>query len=120
MILQKVFRFSCVCLMALLGFAWPGIAGELPEKLAPMNLGAHLFTVHCAGCHPGGGNIIRRGKTLKLKALQRNGRDSQEAITELVNNGKGNMSAFKERLTVPEIEAVVTYVLEQAQQDWRS
>ncbi|NBQ36890.1 MAG: cytochrome C6, partial [Synechococcus sp.] len=31
--------------------------------------GAALFEAHCVGCHLNGGNIIRRGKTLKLKAL---------------------------------------------------
>ena len=32
--------------------------------------GAALFQQHCAACHINGGNIIRRGKTLKLKALE--------------------------------------------------
>ena len=35
--------------------------------------GAELFQQHCAACHINGGNIIRRGKTLKLKALDRQG-----------------------------------------------
>jgi cytochrome c6 len=35
-----------------------------------------LFDVQCAGCHPNGGNIIRRGKNLKLRALKRQGMDS--------------------------------------------
>ena len=35
--------------------------------------GAQLFELHCAGCHLNGGNIIRRGKTLKLAALERQG-----------------------------------------------
>lgn len=103
-----------------IGLGWPVWAAELPEiSQAPDHTqGAQLFDFHCAGCHPGGGNIIRRGKTLQLKALQRHGVDSEAAITQLVNYGKGNMSAFKDRLTVPEIEAVVQYVLVQAKQGW--
>jgi cytochrome c6 len=81
---------------------------------------AELFAVHCAGCHINGGNIVRRNKTLKLKALQKNKMDSLAAITEIVTNGKGNMSAYKDRLTENEIEAVATYVLQQAEADWKA
>lgn len=86
---------------------------------AETQAGAHLFEVHCAGCHPQGGNIIRRGKTLKQAALQRNQMDTLEAIATLVANGKNNMSAFKDRLSPVEITDVSAYVLEQAAQGWR-
>ena len=81
--------------------------------------GSELFKVHCAGCHPQGGNIIRRGKTLKPKVLKRNGFNSVEAIAELVANGKNNMSAFSDRLSSEQITVISTYVLEQAEQGWR-
>jgi cytochrome c6 len=79
-----------------------------------------LFEAQCAGCHAGGGNIVRRGKTLKLKALVKNHVDTEEAITELITQGKGNMSAYGDRLTPEEITALAQYVLNQAQQDWKS
>lgn len=82
--------------------------------------GAQIFEVHCAGCHVNGGNIVRRGKTLKLKALEKNQVDSLEAIEQLVTNGKGIMSAYRDRLTEAEIESVATYVLEQAKTGWHS
>lgn len=81
--------------------------------------GAKIFSVQCAGCHVNGGNIIRRGKTLKLKALKRNGVESLEAIAFLVANGKNNMSAYKDRLSEKQIEDVSAYVLEQAEKGWR-
>jgi len=81
--------------------------------------GAEVFSVHCAGCHINGGNIIRRGKNLKQKALKRDGIDSLEAIASLVANGKNNMSAFKDRLSQQQIEDVSAYVLEQAANNWR-
>ena len=81
--------------------------------------GAKIFSAQCAGCHINGGNIVRRGKTLKQKALKRNGVDSLEAIASLVANGKNNMSAYKDRLTEQEIEDVSVYVLEQADKGWR-
>lgn len=90
-----------------------------PALAADIANGAKIFSVQCAGCHVNGGNIVRRGKTLKLKALKRNHMDSQDAIATLVANGKNNMSAYKDRLSAQEIEDVATYVLEQAEKGWR-
>ncbi|BAZ45015.1 cytochrome c6 [Chondrocystis sp. NIES-4102] len=81
--------------------------------------GSKIFEANCAGCHANGGNIIRRGKNLKAKALAKNKVDTVEAIALLVTNGKNNMSAYKDKLTAEEITAVSTYVLEQAQQNWK-
>lgn len=78
-----------------------------------------LFTVQCAGCHPNGGNIVRRGKTLKSRALRRNGVDSVAAIASLITNGKGLMSAYGDRLTSEEIDLLATYVWEKAQNNWK-
>lgn len=82
------------------------------------NAAAKLFELHCAGCHVKGGNIVRRGKTLKLKALEKNGYSSIDAIAQIIMTGKGNMSAYKERLSAAEIQMLAEYVLEQAQQNW--
>lgn len=81
---------------------------------------AQLFETNCAGCHPHGGNIIRRGKNLKTRALRRNKLDSEKAIANLVTNGKNNMPAYQYRLTEKEIEAISAYVLEQAEMNWKS
>lgn len=79
---------------------------------------AQIFETNCAGCHLNGGNIIRRGKSLKKKALKRYNMDSLEAVINIVTNGKGVMSAYSDRLTATEIEAVANYVLNQAENDW--
>lgn len=81
--------------------------------------GAKIFETNCAGCHINGGNIIRRGKNLKMNALKKNGMDSIAAITDIVTNGKNNMSAYKDRLTPQQIQEVSTYVLQQANNGWR-
>lgn len=80
---------------------------------------AKLFEINCAGCHPHGKNIIRRGKNLSLRALRRNKLDSLEAIAALVTNGKNNMSAYKDRLSEKEIQQVSAYVLQQAKTGWK-
>jgi cytochrome c6 len=91
----------------------------LPANALDTQNGAEVFSVHCAGCHINGGNIIRRGKNLKKNALKKYGMDSLEAITNIVTNGKSNMSAYKEKLTIEEIENVAAYVLEQAENNWK-
>ncbi|NJL43401.1 MAG: c-type cytochrome [Pseudanabaena sp. SU_2_4] len=75
-------------------------------------------TTNCAGCHANGGNIVRRNKTLKLKALSKFGMDSIAAIANIVANGKNNMSAYKEHLSEQEIAEVAAYVLAQAEAGW--
>ncbi|MEM8719224.1 MAG: c-type cytochrome [Cyanobacteria bacterium P01_G01_bin.39] len=82
-------------------------------------LGAKVFKANCAGCHIKGGNIVRRGKNLKSKALRRNKVDTKEAIASLVTNGKGIMSAYGDKLSDTEIEAVSSYVLQRAAENWK-
>ncbi len=91
------------------------IGAEVGAELS----GEKLFEIQCAGCHAGGGNIIRRGKNLKLKALQKNKVDTLEAVVALVTQGKGNMSAYADRITPEEIQTVSAYVLSQAQKNWK-
>ncbi|MEM7556339.1 MAG: c-type cytochrome [Cyanobacteria bacterium P01_A01_bin.84] len=81
--------------------------------------GAKIFNSQCAGCHLNGGNIIRRGKNLKLRALKRYKMDSVDGITNIVKSGKNNMSAYKDKLTSEEILDVATYVLQQAENNWK-
>lgn len=108
--MRLLFTAILLLTVALVGIGSPAQAAE--------SNGAALFDIHCVGCHPQGKNIIRRGKTLKLKALQRNGLETVDAIAILVTSGKNNMSAYVDTLSTAEIEAVSTYVLEQAQQGW--
>ncbi len=95
----------------------PVVAADLSPDLAN---GAEVFALHCAGCHVGGGNIVRRNKTLKLQALQRNQVETVAAIATLITQGKGNlMSAYGDRLTATEIANLAAYVFDQAQHDWK-
>lgn len=80
---------------------------------------AEVFSTNCAGCHINGGNIIRRGKNLKQKALKKYGMDSIANISNLVTNGKGIMPAYKARLSEQQIIDVSAYVLSQAETDWK-
>lgn len=101
-------------LLLVLGF------GQSSVLAADLAHGAAVFETHCAGCHINGGNIVRRGKTLKLKALEQNQVNTLEAIADLVSNGKGNMSAYQTKLSAAEIQAVSAYVLDRAETGWKS
>ncbi|MCJ8280997.1 MAG: c-type cytochrome [Rivularia sp. ALOHA_DT_140] len=81
--------------------------------------GTKIFEKNCAGCHINGGNIIRRGKNLKIRALKKYKMDSVAAISHIVTYGKNNMSAYQDRLSESEIQAVSNYVLNQAENNWR-
>ncbi len=80
--------------------------------------GESIFLQHCSGCHVNGGNIIRRGKNLKIKALKRNGLDNPEAIAQIARNGIGSMSGYSNVLAEGEDQIVADWVWEQAQKAW--
>lgn len=110
--------------LVLIGVLWLCFHGSTPALAATLTISefaeaGQRFEVHCAGCHVGGGNIIRRNKTLKLKALQRNQMDSMTAIADIITNGKANMSAYSDRLTEAEIQQLAAYVLAQAERNWK-
>jgi cytochrome c6 len=109
---RRLLAIGCVVLAVSWLLTAPALA------INPTN-GAEIFSLNCAGCHVNGGNIVRRGKNLQLKTLQRNKLDSLEAVAHLVTNGKGIMSAYGDRLTAEEIEQVSAYVLQQANQGWK-
>jgi cytochrome c6 len=96
-----------------------GVSVNFPAFAANTDNSTKIFQANCAGCHAKGGNIIRRGKNLKSRALQRNKVDNLAAIIDLVTNGKNNMPAYSDRLTPTEIEDVSKYVLERAATDWK-
>jgi cytochrome c6 len=89
-----------------------------PALAANLTSGTEIFQANCAGCHLNGGNIIRWNKTLKLKALERNGVNTPEAIAALVAEGKNNMPAYGDRLSATQIQTVSDYVLSQAEHGW--
>ncbi len=80
--------------------------------------GGSLFQAHCVGCHVNGGNIIRRGRTLKMKALERQGINSPEAIATIAAQGIGQMGAYGQVLGPGGPERVGLYVWQQALGGW--
>ena len=86
-----------------------------PAQLAE---GGRLFANTCAGCHLNGGNIVRRDRTLKLKALQRRGIDGPEAIARIAAEGIGRMDGYAKVLGPDGPEKVGAWVWKQALENW--
>ena len=104
--------------------AW-GLSQELQEPqvavlASPAQLaeGGRLFANTCAGCHLNGGNIVRRDRTLKLKALQRRGIDGPEAIARIAAQGIGRMDGYAKVLGPDGPEKVGAWVWKQALENW--
>ncbi len=93
--------------------AWPNHSNSMQLKS-----GEELFIEHCAGCHINGGNVIRRGKTLKLSALKKNGLDNPEAIARVAIKGIGIMSGYEKDLVDGGEKLVAKWIWEQAQNAW--
>lgn len=93
---------------------------EVPpiDAVTPASSATILFEQNCAGCHVNGGNVIRRGKNLKQKAMKRNGYGEVDAIAQIITNGKGIMSAYGDRLSKEEISAIAEYVHNQSEAGW--
>jgi len=106
----RILQALALLLVVLLAW-WP-----LPAQAAAD--GAVLFENHCAGCHVHGGNIIRRGRTLKLAALERQDLASPEAIARVAAAGIGQMGGYAGVLGDGGTEAVAAYVWQQAQAGW--
>ena len=94
------------------------LATVSPAWAAADSQGEVLFGQHCSGCHVNGGNIIRRGKTLKLAALQRQGIDGPEVIAAIAAGGIGQMGGYGAVLGDGGPEAVADYVWQQALAGW--
>lgn len=94
-----------------------GVVNAAP--VTDLDNGTEIFKANCAACHKNGGNIVRRGKNLKLKTLHKRQVDTEDAIATLVTNGKGIMSAYGDKLTPEEIANVSAYVLQRAEQNWK-
>lgn len=111
-----------------------GLAAAGALLLSPLEAqaveAASVFTRSCAGCHAGGGNVIRRDATLQLGDLQKNGLDGPEALYSIIYSGRNSMPGFGQecaprgactfgpRLSDEDIQQLAAYVLAQAQAGW--
>src|SRR4051812_47813555 len=75
--------------------------------------GAALYKAKCALCHgPDGKGQTAMGKANKLRNLGAADvqKESDQALGDIVLNGKGKMPAYKGKLTPEEIKSVVGFI----------
>jgi cytochrome c6 len=74
--------------------------------------GQTLFNRNCATCHSQNGTPTAVGKSLNAPDLAsapvQNQTNAQ--LQQIIGNGKGNMPAFKDKLSQTEIDSLVAYV----------
>ena len=110
---MKALLVVVVLTINLIAFTSPAAQAEpIPTE------GSALFELHCAACHPHGGNIIRRGRTLKLAALRRRDLASPDAIAEIARNGIGQMGGYERELGESGDREVAEWIWQQAQNAW--
>ncbi|QWV93798.1 c-type cytochrome [Geomonas oryzisoli] len=101
--------------------AWLALAALLggctdSSKMAPLPpasaRGEQLFKERCAPCHPDGGNVINRKKTLHGGVLADNGITTPSGIVARMRNPGPGMTRF-DRGTIPDADArlIAEYIL---------
>jgi cytochrome c6 len=97
-------------LVVSLGLVLPAAGLNAAEKVE--SKGAKLFQQHCAVCHPGGGNIINKAKTLHKKDREANGVKTAEDIIRKMRKPGPGMNPFDTK-TVSDKDAkeIAQYVL---------
>ncbi|AFZ57353.1 cytochrome c class I [Anabaena cylindrica PCC 7122] len=86
--------------------------------------GREIFNANCASCHIGGNNILVEHKTLEKEALAKylKNYDTEpiQAIIHQIQNGKGAMPSFKNKLSDQEMIETAAYVFQKAEKGWNN
>jgi cytochrome c6 len=109
--MARINRIGALILAVAIWFLSPALQASAAD-------GEQLFNNHCAGCHPHGGNIIRRGRTLKLRALEQRQLNNPDAIARIAREGIGQMGGYAEVLGSNGDQLVAQWIWDQAQKAW--
>ncbi len=112
--IQKQFKSGIICyrtavaLMALLVV----LQGMTVVAVAQEQTGRSLFSHNCATCHGQTGSPTAVGKSLNapdLTSAPVQGQGDAE-LQQIISGGKGNMPAFKDKLSQAQIDSLVAYI----------
>ncbi len=74
--------------------------------------GAEIFKAKCAACHPDGGNIMKKEKTLHKKDLEANKLKTAKDLVKYMRAPGPGMTKFDEKaLPEKDSQAVAEYIL---------
>jgi cytochrome c6 len=89
------------------------VTGNIVVASAGDMSGKELYEKHCAMCHPGGGNVMNKAKTLHDEDLKKNGIETADDIVNLMRNpGPGMLKFDREKISDDEARKIAEYVLE--------
>jgi len=89
----------------------------MQEEMKPMEqqdtkVGEELFKLNCAVCHPDGGNVIDKEKTLHKEDLDEFGVKTPDDIVKLMRNPGPGMRKFDENtISDKDAQEIANYVL---------
>src|SRR5436189_6093699 len=92
-----------ICVLAVIVIASPGISAAADVSAT--------WAQNCASCHgkDGSGNTTM-GKKLGVKDYTKSQSFSDAEAANVIKNGKGKMKAYKDKLSDPDVKALVAYV----------
>ena len=74
--------------------------------------GEALFNQHCAVCHPDGGNIVNKARTLHKNDLNQNGIKDWKGVVKNIRTPGPGMTAFDAKtISDKDAKAIAEYVL---------
>jgi len=74
--------------------------------------GEALFNQHCAVCHPDGGNIVNKARTLHKNDLNQNGIKDWKGVVKNIRKPGPGMTAFDAKtISDKDAKAIAEYVL---------
>jgi cytochrome c6 len=107
-IIAVLMSAACICL-----FVAIACSGEGPKKSGEESkVGEELFKLNCTVCHPNGGNVINKDKTLLKDDLAEHGVKTPEDIVKLMRNPGPGMRKFDENtISDKDAKEIANYVL---------
>lgn len=106
---MKKLVVGAVAVLSLTVVAAPGFCAAKPAQNID---GKKLFDQHCAACHPNGGNIINKQKTLSKKGMAARGvKTEKDIVAKMRNPGTGMTKFDAHQIPDPEAKAIASYIL---------
>lgn len=105
---MKKVLVGTVAALSLTVIAAPGFCAAKPAQKID---GKALFDQHCAACHPNGGNIINKQKTLSKKGMAARGiKTESDIVAKMRNPGPGMNKFDAKQLPEPQAKAIAAYM----------
>jgi cytochrome c6 len=109
---RRLLSKAVVLLSAFLLFYLPHSSTAARSKASSPHFTKEIFTEHCSQCHGADGRArTAKGKRTGATDLTGDWNTSEERGLRIISKGKGEMPAFRSKLTPGQIRSVWNYVL---------